>query len=78
MRFGGARSQRNHQTFFARDDNGSANRIGVPLHEEQAVSELGPFRAKLALAPDASTIPGPTRRQQRARSASSQSSGTTR
>ncbi len=31
--------------------------IGVPLHEEQAVSELGPFRARLALAPDASTIP---------------------
>lgn len=29
--------------------------IGVPLHEEQAISELGPFRARLALAPDAST-----------------------
>lgn len=31
--------------------------IGVPLHEEQAASELGPFRARLALAPDASTVP---------------------
>jgi exopolysaccharide biosynthesis polyprenyl glycosylphosphotransferase len=31
--------------------------IGMPLHEEQAISELGPFRAKLALAPDASTLP---------------------
>ena len=31
--------------------------IGVPLHEEEAVSELGPFRARLALAPDTSTAP---------------------
>jgi exopolysaccharide biosynthesis polyprenyl glycosylphosphotransferase len=30
--------------------------IGVPL-DEQAVSELGPFRARLALAPDVSTAP---------------------
>lgn len=31
--------------------------IGVPLHEEQAISELGPFRGRLALAPEASTAP---------------------
>ena len=31
--------------------------IGVPLQEEQAVSELGPFRARLALAPDVSITP---------------------
>ena len=31
--------------------------IGVPLDEEEAVSELGPFRARLALAPDTSTAP---------------------
>jgi exopolysaccharide biosynthesis polyprenyl glycosylphosphotransferase len=31
--------------------------IGAPLHEAQAESELGPFRARLTLAPDASTAP---------------------
>ena len=31
--------------------------IGVPLHEEQAISELSPFRARLTLAPDTSTAP---------------------
>lgn len=29
--------------------------IGIPLHNEEAVSELGPFRARLTLAPDVST-----------------------
>lgn len=31
--------------------------IGARLHQEQAISELGPFRARLALAPDASPPP---------------------
>ena len=31
--------------------------IGTPLQEEEAVSNLGPFRARLALAPDVSTAP---------------------
>jgi exopolysaccharide biosynthesis polyprenyl glycosylphosphotransferase len=35
--------------------------IGVPLQEEQAVNELGPFRARLALAPEALRAPAPDR-----------------
>jgi exopolysaccharide biosynthesis polyprenyl glycosylphosphotransferase len=31
--------------------------IGLPLHEEEAEGELGPFRARLTLAPDASPTP---------------------
>jgi exopolysaccharide biosynthesis polyprenyl glycosylphosphotransferase len=54
--YDGAKSLRIRPSFFGRRMT-PATGMGAPLREEEAVRELGPFRARLTLAPGVSTAP---------------------